>query len=75
MVFKLNIQRYGYGGWIQLHHHCAGKAKMVKDGKLFREIEENCWSPEVRLKEMDAAGRIYKHDVSMVSVFVGSDKL
>jgi hypothetical protein len=54
--FICSFQRYGYGGWLQLHHHCHGKAKMMKDGRLFRVMDENCWSPEVRLKEMDETG-------------------
>ena len=44
-------EKYGYGGWIQLDHHKKGCANMLKDGQFFREVESNCWSPEIRISE------------------------
>jgi aminocarboxymuconate-semialdehyde decarboxylase len=49
-------QKFGYGGFIQLEHSGPGCARMLKDdGHFFREVEENCWSPEKRIEEMDAS--------------------
>lgn len=49
-------KKYGYGGFLNLDHHKCGCARMMIDGKFFREIEENCWSPEVRMHECDNHG-------------------
>jgi len=53
-------EKFGYGGFIQLDHHLptgqAGKpccARMMMDDKFFREVEDNCWSAEKRMKECD----------------------
>ena len=50
-------EKFGYGGFIQLDHIGPGCARMMKDdGHFFREIEDNCWSGEKRIEEMDATG-------------------
>jgi aminocarboxymuconate-semialdehyde decarboxylase len=47
-------EKYGYGGFIKLDHHKPCCARMLRDDeKFFREVDENCWSPEARLKECD----------------------
>jgi aminocarboxymuconate-semialdehyde decarboxylase len=48
--------RYGYGGWVELDHYQAGCARMVIDGKTFREVKSNCWDPSIRLAECDQWG-------------------
>jgi len=49
--------KFGYGGFITLDHHRPCCARMLKDdGKFFREIEDNCWSPVKRIEEMDGFG-------------------
>jgi aminocarboxymuconate-semialdehyde decarboxylase len=47
-------KRFGYGGFIALDHHKPCCARMLLDtGKFFREIQDNCWSPERRVEECD----------------------
>ena len=50
-------KRFGYGDFIRLEHHKPCCAKMMKGDKFFREIQDNCWSPEKRLEECNS------HDV------------
>lgn len=49
--------KFGYGGFIQLDHHKPCCARMLKDdGTFFREVEENAWSADARVKECDTHG-------------------
>lgn len=49
-------EQYGYGGFVQLDHYRPGCARMMIDGRVFREIRGNCWDPERRLEECEHAG-------------------
>ncbi|MEZ5423861.1 MAG: amidohydrolase family protein [Pyrinomonadaceae bacterium] len=48
---------FGYGGFIRLDHIDPCSATMMRDdGHRFREIQDNCWSPDSRIAEMDRHG-------------------
>ncbi|MFC6222111.1 amidohydrolase family protein [Hymenobacter artigasi] len=49
-------ERYGYGGFIRLDHHKPCCARMMQDDKFFREVQDNCWDPQVRMREYDQFG-------------------
>lgn len=56
-------EKYGYGGFVKLDHYKPCCAKMMIDGKFFREIQDNCWDPEVRIKDCNHS----KVDVQVLS--------
>jgi aminocarboxymuconate-semialdehyde decarboxylase len=45
-------KKFGYGEFIHLEQRNC-KACMMKGDQLFREVEENCYKEDVRIKEMD----------------------
>jgi aminocarboxymuconate-semialdehyde decarboxylase len=47
---------YGYGGFVELEHVAPGRARMMRNGEVFREIEANCWDPARRIDDCDATG-------------------
>lgn len=49
-------RRYGCGGFVSLEHHGPGCARMMRDGRPFREITDNCWSAARRIEECDRDG-------------------
>jgi aminocarboxymuconate-semialdehyde decarboxylase len=46
-------RRYGYGGFVQLEHHGPGCARMMIDGRLFREIDDRTFDPVRRIGDCD----------------------
>lgn len=56
-------EKFGYGDFISLLHHRAGYARMMKGDKFFREINENCWDPKIRIKEYET----YHTQIQVVS--------
>ncbi len=49
-------QKYGYPGFIRLEHHKPCCARMMKGGKVFREISDNSWDPKRRIEDLDRTG-------------------
>lgn len=48
--------KYGYGGFVSLDHHKPCCARMMIDDKFFREVQDNCWDPNVRMNESISHG-------------------
>ena len=46
-------KKFGYEGFIRLEHHKPGWANMIQGDNFFREINHNCWDPEVRINEYE----------------------
>jgi aminocarboxymuconate-semialdehyde decarboxylase len=44
-------RKFGYEGFIRLHHHKPGAARMIQGERFFREIQANCWDPALRIQE------------------------
>lgn len=44
-------KKFGYGNFIHLEHHKPCCARMMQGDKFFREIQDNCWSPERRIEQ------------------------
>jgi aminocarboxymuconate-semialdehyde decarboxylase len=49
-------QRYGYEGFVRLEHYAPCRARMMVGDRAFRDIESNCWDPQRRIDECEAAG-------------------
>ena len=46
-------EKFGYGGFIQLDHHKPCCARMMKDDRFFREIQDNSWDARRRMEDCD----------------------
>jgi len=46
-------KKFGYGKFIYLDHHRSGFARMMQGERFFREIEANCWDPQIRIADYE----------------------
>ena len=58
-IIPKNVPRFanffGYDGFLHLEHHKPCCAKMMIGDKFFREIEDNCWSPEKKNSRLQSS--------------------
>lgn len=45
--------KHGAGDYVSIVHHRPGCARLLLRGEVFREIQENCWSPKSRIADCD----------------------
>jgi len=50
------VEKYGYDGFVTIEHHAPCCAKLWKDGKFFREVDDRCWDPVRRIEDCDRHG-------------------
>ena len=46
-------EKFGYEGFIRIEHHKPSWANMMQGDNFFREINHNCWDPEIRMNEYE----------------------
>lgn len=49
-------KQFGYDGFIYLEDDSDGSVRMMKNGKLFRKVEENTFSPAARISDCEKTG-------------------
>lgn len=50
------VEKFGGERWPTLEKTCSCGANIMVAGKVFREVTDEVWSPEKRIKDMDAEG-------------------
>lgn len=50
------VEKYGGGRWPTLEKTCSCGANIMVEGKVFREVTDQVWSPEKRISDMDKEG-------------------
>jgi aminocarboxymuconate-semialdehyde decarboxylase len=46
-------ERFGTDGWVTIDHCGPCRARMMLDGRVFREIDDRCWDPARRVRDCD----------------------
>jgi aminocarboxymuconate-semialdehyde decarboxylase len=65
-------KKFGHGSFIHLEHHKPCCARMMRGDKFFREIQDNCWSPERRIEECNAT-HVHVQVLSTIPVMFNYD--